>query len=128
MTLAERVLASGTPFVFFHTWTVTEELLARAIREEKSMDLDIAVDDAGRPYLGHSPEYHAKSGEQYFRSLPLWDVVGRIVQSNIVTLIDCKHHDAWPVIEEIVAKIGPERCVVSSFVSELKFGHSRAPN
>ena len=90
------------------------------------MDLDVCIDDAGNPYLGHSREYHEKSGEPYFRSLPLWDVVERISKSNIVALVDCKHYDAWPVIEDVVAKIGPERCVVDSYVSEFKFGHSRA--
>ena len=31
-----------------------------------------------------------------------------------------------PVIEQVVERLGPERCLVSSFVTELKFGHSRA--
>lgn len=89
------------------------------------MDLDISVDEEGDPYLGHSPEYHRKSGEPYFDSMPLWKAVDLISQSDIMVLVDCKHHDAWPVIENVVEKIGPERCRVDSFVSELRFGHSR---
>jgi hypothetical protein len=126
MSIAQRVLASQRPFTFFHTWTVTEELLERAIRERRSMDLDVCVDDAGNPYLGHSREYHEKTGEPYFKSLPIWEVVHRIAESHIIALIDCKHYGAWPVIEDIIAKIGPGRCMVDSFVSEFKFGHSRA--
>jgi hypothetical protein len=126
MSLAQRILTSGKPFTIFHTWTVSEDLLRRAIQEERSMDLDVCIDDSGNPYLGHSREYHEKSGEPYFHSLPLWEVVDRISKSNIVTMIDCKHYDAWPVIEAVVAKIGPERCMVDSYVSEFKFGHSRA--
>jgi hypothetical protein len=125
MSFAQNIIASRKPFTLFHTWTVSEELLGRAIRDQKSMDLDVCIDDDGRPYLGHSREYHEKSGEPYFRSMPIWDVVGRIAKSNIAVLIDCKHYDAWPVIEDIVGKIGPERCIVDSFVSEFKFGHSR---
>lgn len=122
------VRASRKPFTFFHTWTVSEELLSRAIRDEKSMDLDVCIDDGGDPYLGHSREYHEKSGEPYFNSLPFWDVIERISASTIVVLIDCKHYGAWPIIEEIVERIGPHRCLVSSFVNELKFGCSRAPD
>jgi hypothetical protein len=126
MSIAQKVLASQKPFTFLHTWTVSDELLQRAIREQKSMDLDVCIDDAGNPYLGHSREYHEKSGEPYFNSLPLWEVVDRIAKSNIVALIDCKHYDAWPIIEQVVAKIGPGRCMVDSYVSEFKVGHSRA--
>jgi hypothetical protein len=126
MSLASKILHSKKPFSFFHTWTVSEELLQQAIAEGKSMDLDVCVDDAGKPYLGHSREYHEKSGEPYFNSLPLWEVVERIADSNIAAMIDCKHYDAWPVIAEVVAKIGPERCLVGGMAEELKFGHSRA--
>jgi hypothetical protein len=61
--LAQRIPSTREPFAFFHTWTVSEDLLSRAIREQRSMDLDVCIDDGGRPYLGHSREYHEKSGE-----------------------------------------------------------------
>ena len=80
------------------------------------------MDDAGNPYLGRSSEYHAKTGEGFFQSLSFRDVVERIARSTIVVMIDCKHYGAWPVIEETVDRLRPERCLVSSFVSELKFG------
>ena len=38
------------------------------------MDLDVCIDDAGNAYLGHSSEYHAKSGEAFFQSLSFCDV------------------------------------------------------
>jgi hypothetical protein len=125
MSFAQKIIASRKPFTLFHTWTVSEELLERAIREQKSMDLDVCIDDTGNPYLGHSREYHEKSGEPYFKSLPIWEVVDRIAKSNIVALVDCKHNGAWPVIENVLDKIGPERCIVDSYVSEFKFGHGR---
>ena len=124
-SLAKRILDSKKPFVFFHTCTVTKDLLQQAIDERKSMDLDVCVDDQGNPYLGHSKEYHEKSGEPYFNSMPLWEAVDLISKSNIVVMVDCKHFDAWPPIEEVVAKIGPERCLVCVYVSEFKFNYNR---
>ena len=125
MSLAQKILYSRKPFVFFHTWTVTRELLQQAIDEGKSMDLDVCIDDNGNPYLGHSKEYHEKSGEPYFRSMPLWEAVNIISKSDIVVMVDCKHYGSWPIIEEVVAKIGPEKCLVCTYVSEFKFDYNR---
>jgi hypothetical protein len=103
-SIAQRVRSTHEPFTFFHTWTVSEDLISRAIHEQKSMDLDVCIDDAGNPYLGHSHEYHAKSGEAFFQSLSFHDVIEQIAQSTIVVMIDCKHYDAWPTIEETVVE------------------------
>lgn len=124
--MRKKIIASQRQFVFFHTWTVSRNLLRQAIEEEKSMDLDVCVDEVGQPHLGHSKEYHEKSGEPFFNSMPLWEAVSWISRSNIVVMVDCKHHEVWPVIEEVITKIGSERCLVASFVAEFKFGHSRA--
>lgn len=128
LSLTQRILKKRKPFVFFHTWSVTKDLLRQAIAEQKSMDLDICVGDDGRPYLGHSKEYHEKSGEPYFVTMPLWKAVNMISKSSIPVMVDCKRHDAWSVIEEVVLRIGPERCLVCSYVNELKFNYSRKPN
>ena len=69
-SLASKILRSNRPFTFFHTWYVTRDLLSQAISEQKSMDLDVCVDDSGNPYLGHSKEYHEKSGEPYYFTIP----------------------------------------------------------
>lgn len=126
LSLAHKVLNSGRPFVLFHTWTVTRSLLAQAIKENRSLDLDVNVDEAGNPYLGHPKEYHIKTGEPFFDSMPLWEAVDALARSSIPVIVDCKQFDAWPVVDEIVRKLRPERCLVHSFVSELKFDASRA--
>lgn len=126
MSLANRILNSGHPFTFFHTWSVTQDLLQQVIDEQKSIDLDVCVDDQGNPYLGHSKEYHEKSGEPYFTTMPLWEAVEMTADSGIVAMVDVKHYDAWPVVEEVVARIGPERCLVCALVTELRFGFSRS--
>ena len=82
-SLAQRIIASRKPFVFFHTYSVTKELLLQAIAGQKSMDLDVCVDDAGSPYLGHSDEYHKKSGEAWFDSMPLWEAVDMIAEASV---------------------------------------------
>lgn len=124
-SLAQKILKSKKPFVFFHTWSVTKDLLQQAIDKEKSMDLDVCVDDTGNPYLGHSKEYYEKSGESFSVTMPLWEAVNTIAKSKIPVMVDCKHFNAWPIIEEVVTKIGPERCLVCTYVSEFKFAYSR---
>jgi len=127
LSLAQRILNSKQPTVLFHTWTVTRELLVRAIREKRSMDLDVCIDDRGDPFLGHPQEYHEKTGEPFFDSMPLREAVEALACSNIPVIVDCKHFGAWPVVEEIVSQLRPERCLVHSFASELKFDASRRP-
>ncbi len=124
-SFVERILKSQKPFILFHTWTVTPALLEKAIQEERSMDLDVCVDEQGNPYLGHSKEYHEKTWQPFFKSMPLWEAVDALAKSGIPAIIDCKHADAWPIVEEVVSRIGPQRCLVHSFVKELKFDHSR---
>ena len=126
LSLAQEVLKSKRTIVLFHTWTVTRELLAQAILEKRSMDLDVCVDDSGRAYLGHSKEYHDKTHEPFFNSMPLWEAVRTLAGSHIPVIVDCKHVNAWPIVESVVAQLRPERCLACSFVSELKFDASRA--
>lgn len=125
MSLAQKILDSKKPFVLFHTWSATKDIVIKAIKEGKSMDLDVCLNDFGNPYLGHSKEYHEKSGETIFNSMPLWEAVDMISNANIAVIVDCKHFDAWPIVEEIVAKIAPEKCLVHIFASELKFDYNR---
>jgi hypothetical protein len=125
LSFAEKVLKSQRPVVLFHTWTVTRELLGQAVREKRSMDLDVCVDDGGNPYLGHPKEYHEKTKQPFFNSMPLWEAVETLADSNIPMIVDCKHFSAWSVTEDVVRQLGPERCLVHSFVSELKFGAGR---
>jgi len=125
LSFAQKVLKSKRPVVLFHTWTVTREMLGQAIREKRSMDLDVCVDDRGDPYLGHPKEYHEKTHGPFFDSMPLWEAVEALADSNMPVIVDCKHFGAWPVVEEVVRQLRPERCLVHSFVSDLKFDAGR---
>ena len=59
--------------------------------------------------------------------MPLWEAVEALADSNIPVIVDCKHFGAQPVVEEVVEQLRPERCLVHSFVSELKFEAGRMP-
>jgi hypothetical protein len=127
LSFVQKVLRCRAPVVLFHTWTVTAQLLAQAIRERRSMDLDVCIDDDGNPYLGHPKEYHEKTHEPLFHSMPLWEAVEALAASDIPVIVDCKHFRVWPVVEDVVRELRPERCLVHSFVSELKFDAGRMP-
>jgi hypothetical protein len=125
LSLAQKIIESNRLFVFYHTHEVTMDVLAKAIAEQKSMDLDICVDEKRNPYLGHSNEYYFKVSELRARSMPLWEAVDLIAGADIPVMLDCKHYDAWGCVEEVIGKIGPARCLVHTFISELRFPNIR---
>jgi hypothetical protein len=59
--------------------------------------------------------------------MPLWEAVDALARSDIPVIVDCKHVNTWPVLNEVVRRLSPERCFVCCFVSELRFESSRAP-
>lgn len=124
LSLAQKILKSKRPFVFFHTYCVTRDILQQAIDEGKSMDFDVCVDDEGKAYLGHSKEYYEKSGDTWDNSMPLWEAVDIISNSDIPVIVDCKHFDAWDCVKEVIARIGDYRCLVHTFASELRFDYN----
>lgn len=123
-SLAQKILDKNTPFVFYHTYSVTNESIQASIDANTSMDLDVCVDEEGHPYIGHSQEFYKISGEKQEDCLPLWEAVEKIASSTIAVIIDCKHHDAWHVVEEVIEKIGAERCLVHSYISQLHFNYN----
>ena len=123
LSLVQRIINFGKPFVLYHTESATKEVFRQAIAEGKSMDLDICVDDLGNPYLGHSKEYYEKSGEIQPETMPFWEAIELVSKANIPVIVDCKHYNAWPIVEEVIGKIGAHRCMVHSFAVELKFDY-----
>src|SRR5260370_35340650 len=111
LSFAQKLLRFQRPVVLFHTWTVTRELLGQAIREQRSMDLDVCVDDRGDPYLGHTKEYHEKTREPFFNSMPLREPVEARGDSNIPVIIDSNHSCVWHVADEALVQLRPVRCV-----------------
>lgn len=123
LSLVQRIVKSKEPFILFHTHSATREAIEHAIASGKSMDLDICVDEVGSPYLGHSKEYYEKSGETQPETMTFWEAIETISRANIPVIIDCKHYDAWPIVERVINQIGAHRCLVHSFASELKFDY-----
>ncbi|MEK9179172.1 MAG: hypothetical protein AAB893_01755 [Patescibacteria group bacterium] len=123
LSLVKRILLLGKPYVLFHTHVASREIIERAIRKNKSMDLDISVDSTGNPYLGHSQEYYEISGEKKGNSISYFLALELLAKSKIPVIIDCKNHAAWHYVKMAVMKLGDWRCVVNSFVTELKYSH-----
>ena len=96
-----------------------------AIDMDRSIDLDICVDEADAPYLGHSAEFYELSGTPRDCAMPLWDAVELISKATIPAIVDCKHYRAWPYVEEVIRRIGPDRCLVHTFISEFNFSYVR---
>ncbi|MEI6327380.1 MAG: hypothetical protein WCO78_04680 [Candidatus Roizmanbacteria bacterium] len=124
LSLTDRIKRSTKAFVLFHTYSVTKESVTRAIEEQKSMDLDVCVDERGKPYIGHSQEFYRISSEKQQECLSLWEAVDLIAKASIPIIIDCKHHDAWQVVEEVIRKIGSHRCLLHAYANELKFTYN----
>lgn len=122
-SLAQRIFKTNKPFVLFHTHSATREVIEHAIASSKSMDLDICVDESGSPYLGHSEEYYGKSGETQPKTIEFWEAIELVSKAGIPVIVDCKHYDAWSVVEEVIGKIGAHRCMIHSFATELKFDY-----
>lgn len=108
----------------FHTHVVTSDLLEQALEEYRSIDLDICVsEEGGQPYLGHSDEYHTKSGVPQYKTMKLDEVITRleIHPHKIPVMLDCKHYAAWQHLVQFIERLGSERCLVNSYVHELRF-------
>lgn len=123
ISLAQRIFNTSKPFVLFHTHSATRQVIDYAIMSGKSMDLDICVDDSGNPYLGHSKEYYEKSGETQTETMAFWEAIESVSKAGIPVIVDCKHYNAWPVVEKVISRIGDHRCLVHSFAAELKFDY-----
>jgi len=124
--LVQRIFGANKPFVLFHTHSATRETIGRAIVSDKSMDLDICVDEFGTPYLGHSSEYYRKSGEVQPETMPFEEAIELVSKAKIPVIVDCKHYDAWAPVENAIRNIGAHRCLVHSFAAELKFGYRKS--
>jgi hypothetical protein len=55
--------------------------------------------------------------------MPFWEAIYLVNKASIPVIVDCKHYNAWPVVEEVISKIGAHRCLVHSFAVELKFDY-----
>ena len=81
-SLVERIIELNKPFILYHTYLVNKNSLSNAISENKSMDLDVSVDNKGVPYLGHSPEFYEKSGEEKPENMPFNEALKLISKSK----------------------------------------------
>jgi len=124
LSLAQRILNSSKPFVLFHTYKVDKESIYQAVKENKSMDLDIAIDNEGKPFIGHTLEYYEISGEVRPKNMPFYETLNFLSKAHIPLIIDCKQVETWPTLIKTLNQLGPHRCLVHIFALELKFNHN----
>ena len=120
-SIAGQIWNSSDPLILFHAHTVTDDVLNTAIREERSMDLDISIDGAGAPYLGHSVANYKKNNISAYGSIPLERALSFLERSSIPVHLDCKERGAFTAVLDVVERLGADRCVINSFVNELNF-------
>jgi hypothetical protein len=108
----------------FHPDEFTLESIRDSVAAGRSVELDVSLDDAGEPYLGHSLDFYEKRRLPFPDSPPFWEAVALLEEADNPVTLDSKHRNSWPLIEELVEKFGPERCLVHTFVDEFKFENS----
>lgn len=122
-SLKSRILNLGNPFILYHTYQVDEKSIQRAISENKSMDLDIAIDANGKPFIGHSLEYYKISGEEIPQNTQFYEAVSLFSKAHIPLIVDCKQVEVWEELIETINQLGDFRCLVHIFAKELKFDY-----
>ncbi len=122
-SLAKRIRDSQSKFTLFHTSSVTEDTLNKAINTDKSIDIDIAVNVDWTPFIGHSLEYYRISGEDRPTCMSFESALSQISVSHIPVILDCKELGAWSYILDALERIGPHRCMVHIYPTELRFSH-----
>ena len=121
-SIARRFWDSGEPLIILHTHEVTDEILDVVIREKRSIDLDIAIDGSGTPYLGHSLANYKKNNISPHDSVPLEHALSRLERNtSILVHLDCKEAGAFTAVLDAAERLGPRRCIINSFVNELDY-------
>lgn len=119
--IARQVWENSEPLILFHAHTITDGILDTAIREERSIDLDISVGNEGAPYLGHSASHYEKNNISTYDSAPLEHALSLLEDSSIPVHLDCKEHGAFTAVLDAAERLGADRCIINSFVNELNF-------
>lgn len=113
------------PFVYYHTRTVQEDNLSKAIEQKKSIELDIALDEEGifynkgEFYIGHPVTFYTVSGYEFHDNIALEKAVDILQENkNIFVVLDCKNIKALTIMGELVKKFGHHRCLFHAYASE----------
>jgi hypothetical protein len=109
------------PFIYYHTHVITKEVLDHAISHHKSIEIDVSVGDDGKPYIGHPLSFYKFKGLPAPNNLALDKVFGRIKESDLFIVFDCKDVRALPAIKEMIHELGNERCLFHTWIDALEF-------
>lgn len=125
-----RARHSGMPFVYYHSHVVDESTLAASdvtMGSAGSMEFDVYADHNDRPgeaRIQHPPDFYVKNPKAPPpASLPLKQAVHTFAAGgqHRAFVLDIKSTAAIPVVQKLVAQIGPERVLVHAFAKDLYF-------
>jgi hypothetical protein len=115
------VLNPGRPFTYLHATHLAEAELERIIAHGTSIELDLATDEHGQPYIGHSLAWYAFRKLTWVESLPVQRIIDRLASTRLYVVIDCKDPTAFQIAKAIVGRLGADRCLMHVSVPELAF-------
>ncbi len=122
-SLAQRIQQSQERIALFHTSALTREILEDAISRNKSIDIDIAIDESGHPFIGHSLEYYHISWEEQPITIPFREAIELLEKSDIPIILDCKEIWALPFLIQIIERLWAHRILVHIYAREFRFSH-----
>lgn len=116
----------GNSFTYFHSHTVSQNELAKAVIVCPVFEIDLAWAHSsfhpliakGTPYIGHPEEFYTKMDKPF----PVDNVTLAEFQTflrdnpSIKVLIDVKDEAAFSYLEEFIKAVGATRCIVHSFI------------
>jgi hypothetical protein len=114
-------IALDKPFTIYHTHTITAAILDEAAGAGRSLEIDVAIDANGHPYIGHPFSFYEHKGLPPPSNLPLEQVLQTLKDTDTYIVLDCKDVRAVPKIKQIVQTFGHNRCLFHAWVDALQF-------
>jgi hypothetical protein len=106
-----------------HTQIVDEQLLEMLTAGLfQTIELDISSDDNGEHYIGHHWLFYLTKGLAFPPlNVSIEKTMEFIIEHGFFTKLDCKDEEAIPKVVELAQRLGPNRCMLHAFISELNY-------
>jgi hypothetical protein len=115
------IMDSNKPFIYFHTYEITQSVLDTTIGAGKSIEIDLAADDDGSVYIGHPRSFYAFKHLPPPANLPLDAVLDALEPTTVFVVLDCKDVRVLPMAQKIIERFGVERVLVYAWTDALCF-------
>jgi hypothetical protein len=116
-----KILDNRKPFTYFHTHVINREVLDRAVAAQRSLEVDLSIDESGEVFVGHPLVSYEFNKQPPPNNLPLDVILNEMKMANLYLVLDCKDAKALPKVQEIIQYYGPEKCLLHACVDALVF-------